>query len=416
MVTCILVYGIDLSAPGALPVGFVPARPSVGAWLASAFIHADLLHLAGNMLFLWLFATLTEDVFGHWVLLGAYFAGHLGATALHSLLAAVAMPFDMDIPLVGASGAIAGIMGLTAACFLQTKVRVWYLALWYLYFRTDIVEIGAPLFVGLWVGWELVQGLVLSGLGIPSQSAHWAHVGGFVVGLGLALSLRLRSRVVHSDLVDGQQPPETAFEAFAQMAELEKMSRKVPHDPEVWLALGRARELSRKGERAAEAYQQALALALRQRREEEAVRAYDGLRESGATMGITGSMQFALACALCERGRELEALPVFRKVADAATGGADVETALIRAGDIARGVPGKETDARNYYARLLREYPNSAWRHLALKGLQQLAERQPKTALGPMEADSAASNDTPQDQTGLRFRLLGEELRPEDKD
>ncbi|MBN1460399.1 MAG: rhomboid family intramembrane serine protease [Armatimonadetes bacterium] len=416
MCLCACVHLVQIYAPEALPAGFIPGHPSISGWLASAFMHGDPLHLAGNMLFLWLFATLTEDVFGHWLLLGVYFAGHFGATLLHSLFAALAAPREMDTPLIGASGAIAGIMGLTAVCFLQTKVRVWYLALWYVYFRTNIVEIGAPLFVGFWVGWELVQGLVLSAFGIPTQTAHWAHVGGFAAGLGLALGLRLRSKVVHNDLVDGKRPPENAFEAFAQMAELEKMSRKTPEDPEIWLALGRARELGKRGERAAEAYQQALDLALRQRREEEVVRAYDGLRDTGSVTAVGGAMQFALACTLAERGRELEALPFFQEVADSPTGGPDIETALIRAGDIAGRLPGKEAEARHYLRRLLDEYPNSAWRHLALRGLQHLPKPTSETVVPTARPAQATENDEPEDQTGLRFRLLGEELRPPDED
>ena len=73
IVANVLVFWLQITSRDALPPGFIPARPGLFSWFASMFMHGDVFHLGGNMLFLWLFATLTEDVFGPWLLLAVYF-------------------------------------------------------------------------------------------------------------------------------------------------------------------------------------------------------------------------------------------------------------------------------------------------------------------------------------------------------
>ncbi|MCJ7751890.1 MAG: rhomboid family intramembrane serine protease, partial [Armatimonadetes bacterium] len=353
----------------ATPTGAVPDNV--------VFLHGDVLHLGGNMLFLWLFATLTEDVFGPWLLLAVYFASDLGATLLHSFVGALFAPGALDIPVVGASGAIAGVMGLSAVCFLRTQVRVWYLFWFFLVFlRTGTVELGAPVFVGLWVGWEVIQGLLKTSLeaayGGGGGVAHWAHVGGFGVGLGVALAMKLRGRVVRTDVVDGRRPAIGEFEAFAQSAEIEKMVQQSPEDAEAWYALGRARLMSGRPEKAGEAYARALELFLRQRQEEGVVRAFAGLKEHGEGAAVAAELRFPLACALAERAHPEDAFRLFRELAREGPKGAQTETALVRAGEIASSLPGYAEYARESFRKLLDEYPYGPWRQIALKRLKEL--------------------------------------------
>jgi len=157
----VYVFILQMALGESMLEGFVPSRPSLFAWVASMFMLTGVFHLLGNMLFLWLFATLTEDIFGAWLLLAFYFASDFGASLLHWLVGVMFSPGSLEVPVVGASGAIAGIMGLSAVCFLRTKVRVWYL-FWFgiVFLRTGVVELGAPVFLGLWVGWEVIQGLL----------------------------------------------------------------------------------------------------------------------------------------------------------------------------------------------------------------------------------------------------------------
>jgi membrane associated rhomboid family serine protease len=335
-------------------------------------MHVDVFHIAGNMLFLWLFGTLTEDIFGPWYLVGVYFLGHLGSTLLHSLVIGATASDGLERPLVGASGAIAGVMGLSAVCFLRTKVRLWYLIWWYLYFRMDVIEVGAPVFLGLWAGWELVQGLLSSGLGIPVQAAHWGHIGGFAAGMGIALGLRLRGRVVRADVVGGRRPTTNSHEPFRQAAEVEQMAAKSPDDPEVWYALGRARVLAARAENAGEAYGRAVEMFLMRRDEDGAVRAFDGLKAHGDVGSVPAHMVFLLACALSERGHEEDAFPLFVRAAVEGGRTMQAQTSLIRAGNIARKLPGFEAQARECYRRLVEQFPEGPWRHRAMAHLRAL--------------------------------------------
>ena len=138
---------------------------------------------------------------------------------------------------------------------------------------------------------------------------------------------------MRTDVVDGRRPAIGRFEAFSQSAEIEKMVQQSPEDAEAWYALGRARLLSGRPERAGEAYARAMELFLRQRQEEGAVRAYDGLKEHREGAAVAEGLRFPLACALAERAHAEDAFRLFWDVAKERPKGAQTETAPT-------GVPG----------------------------------------------------------------------------
>jgi membrane associated rhomboid family serine protease len=165
--------------------GLVPAYVTEGHdWhglFTSMFLHGGWMHLAGNMLFLWIFGDNLEDRMGHLPFAAFYLASGLAAGALQI----AADPYSR-IPMVGASGAIAGVMGGYLLLFPRARVDVFFFFI--IFFR--ILPVPAWLMLGFWFGLQLVNG-VLS----PTDQggvAHWAHAGGFVAGLVLALPLWLR--------------------------------------------------------------------------------------------------------------------------------------------------------------------------------------------------------------------------------
>ncbi len=384
-----LVFTMQHLLEDSMAAAFVPARPSLATWFASMFMHGGIMHLLGNMLFLWLFATLTEDVFGPALLLGFYLAGNLGATLLHIAVGAAYAPGSLEVPVVGASGAIAGIMGVAAACFLKTKVRIWYLFgwWWFLYWRAGTSEIAAPVALGLWAAWEVLQGMVSTwvqaAFGAGGGVAHWAHVGGFAVGLGGAFALGLRRRVVRLDLVQGTGPSTGSYATYAQRAELERVTRASPHDAEAWQALGRARETSGDRAGAGEAYAKAVELFLRQQRERDAVAAYRQAEELGSVLALAREAQFRLACALENSGHTQEALKVFLRLGMSDPPGRYAETSLVRAGEIARGMPESRDKAVACYRGLLQRFPHGPWRGLAQERLAELGAREGGFTRGP---------------------------------
>lgn len=144
------------------------------------FLHAGLLHIAGNMLFLWIFGDNLEDQMGHVPFLIFYLACGLAAAAAQI----AANPME-QIPMVGASGAIAGVMG--AYLLMFPKARVDVLALIVIIIK--IFTVPAWIMLGVWFILQLFGGFSLMG---GDSVAYWAHAGGFVAGVILALPLFFR--------------------------------------------------------------------------------------------------------------------------------------------------------------------------------------------------------------------------------
>jgi len=162
------------------PVGFfVPV-------ITSMFLHAGWLHLIGNMLFLFVFGRSIEDRYGHSKFLLLYFLGGLAAALTHIYFNA-----GSRVPTIGASGAIAGVLGAYFVCFPSARITTLF---WFFFFFWR-VEIPAVLILGYWF---LIQFLSASYELTNIQSATqggvalWAHVGGFVAGMALALIMRPR--------------------------------------------------------------------------------------------------------------------------------------------------------------------------------------------------------------------------------
>lgn len=142
------------------------------------FLHGGFMHLAGNMLFLWIFGDNMEDEMGHFGFLLFYLAVGIGA----GLAQWVTEPFS-NIPTVGASGAIAGVMGGYLLLFPRAKVDILFIFI--IFFK--IWPIPAWVMLGIWFALQL-----FSGVSVDTASggvAYWAHAGGFVIGLVLTLPL-----------------------------------------------------------------------------------------------------------------------------------------------------------------------------------------------------------------------------------
>ena len=150
--------------------------------LVSMFLHGGWLHLLGNMLFLFVFGRSVEDRYGHLKFLLLYLLSGFAGAILHILLNA-----GSHLPSIGASGAIAGVLGAYFICFPRARITT----LFFLIFFFWRVELPAVLVLGYWFLIQFVTGYQM--LAIQSATgggvAWWAHVGGFLTGLVLALIL-----------------------------------------------------------------------------------------------------------------------------------------------------------------------------------------------------------------------------------
>ncbi|MEJ6394201.1 rhomboid family intramembrane serine protease [Gymnodinialimonas sp. 2305UL16-5] len=165
--------------------GLVPSEAltngAVQPILTSMFLHGGWMHLIGNMLFLYIFGDNMEDQMGH-----------LGFALLYVISGAAAAGGQIladpssTVPMVGASGAIAGVMGGYLLMFPRARIDV--LVILFIFIR--IFTIPAWLMLGLWFGLQLVSGLSMDLVG--GGVAYWAHAGGFIAGVVLTLPLFLR--------------------------------------------------------------------------------------------------------------------------------------------------------------------------------------------------------------------------------
>ncbi|MDY0091976.1 MAG: rhomboid family intramembrane serine protease [Candidatus Vecturithrix sp.] len=155
--------------------GYKPAAPELNDLFFSMFLHGSFLHLAGNMLFLWIYGDNAEHRLGRFGYLLTYLMTGVAATIFFSVFAGESMT-----PLVGASGAISGVLGLYFLLFPRNKVKV-FIALFPFFFNTVLLP--ARLVLGIYI---VVDNLLPFLTGAQSNVAFGAHIGGFFAGLAVA--------------------------------------------------------------------------------------------------------------------------------------------------------------------------------------------------------------------------------------
>jgi membrane associated rhomboid family serine protease len=149
------------------------------------FMHAGFLHLAGNMLYLWIFGDNVEDAWGHLRYLLFYLAGGVVATLAHVYTNPASV-----IPTVGASGAIAAVLGAYLVLYPQSRVLT-FIPIGYL---MTLKLVPASIVLGAWFILQFFSGLLSLGGPDVGGTAFWAHIGGFVTGVLLALLFGKRRR------------------------------------------------------------------------------------------------------------------------------------------------------------------------------------------------------------------------------
>jgi membrane associated rhomboid family serine protease len=220
MAVCIGLHLYVASLPGHRAVNFfyyewgmIPAELTQGVdlWtlVTGIFLHGGWLHLAGNMLFLFIFGDNLEDELGHFGFLVFYLLGGIGASAAQW----IAGPWSM-VPVIGASGAIAAVMGGYLLLFPRARIDIFI----FLVIIIRVIPIPAWLMLGLWFAFQ-----VFGGATIDSEQggiAYWAHAGGFVIGLvlmvpaflvrgGTAFWDRTHGTPPHPDATYGRLSPST---------------------------------------------------------------------------------------------------------------------------------------------------------------------------------------------------------------
>jgi membrane associated rhomboid family serine protease len=184
------VGGEHFATAAALGLGYIPSTlnniakrpselilvPDYATLITYSFLHGDLMHLGGNMLFLWVFGDNVEDALGHWRFLVFYLLCAAAGAWMHGVLAP-----DSQTPLIGASGAIAGVV--TAYLILHPRVKIWILA-----FARIPLRVPANIVLEQWIGLQFAMLLLAE----KDQISWAAHVGGIIAGAILVVLMRRR--------------------------------------------------------------------------------------------------------------------------------------------------------------------------------------------------------------------------------
>ncbi len=238
----VITFDINSDVEGLL--AYVPASPSLLTFFSAMFLHANLEHILGNMLFLWVFGRAVEDTLGPKFYLSAYLLCGAAATLLFHIMTQTFAPASMAMPSLGASGAIAGVQGLFAPRFYRTPVRVFYLNFLGIRFFYTIMPILGGIFAHslglgasgftfatllvlagivlwgndmLWGEWKVAAAWLIGGwltifdvipmlieafMHRQGGVAHWAHIGGLLCGVAYAFLIGAHREGKSEYLVD----------------------------------------------------------------------------------------------------------------------------------------------------------------------------------------------------------------------
>ena len=179
----VFIYGFGaipavLFGKTALPVALTQA-PAVLTLVTSMFLHGGFMHLAGNMLFLWVLGDNVEDAMGHKRFVAFYLVCGVAAALAHA-----ALNPGSRIPMIGASGAISGVIG--AYLMLHPKARIKVLVFYFL------VWLPAYVVLGFWIGFQFFSAAMAAG-GAGGGVAWWAHIGGFFAGVVLIVPMKRKN-------------------------------------------------------------------------------------------------------------------------------------------------------------------------------------------------------------------------------
>ena len=204
--------------------GFRPAAPQVLDLFTAMFLHGGLLHLAGNMLFLWIYGDNVEYRLGRARFLAAYLGTGVAATLFHTLFAGQAL-----LPLLGASGAISGVLGFYFIWFPRNRVRLWVMLF---PFFMNVIHAPARWVLGFYVIVDNLLPFVASAGTRGGGVAYGAHIGGFLGGLAVGWVVNRRALLVRPTdfgspgLFGASRPPEGSLAASIEEGDHEEAAQR----------------------------------------------------------------------------------------------------------------------------------------------------------------------------------------------
>ena len=402
-------------------LAYTPGKPTMWGLFTAMFLHSDLDHIAGNMLFLWVFGRAVEDTLGRGIFVGAYFVCGFAATLLYHVMTRAFSPAGMLIPSLGASGAISGVQGLFAPRFYRTPVRVFYTRWW----GIPIFYLGVPLVAALlglilaggfglgtagftlatllvtagfvlvgnetlWREWKVAAAWLIAGwvtffdlIPIAWQAmtgdegggvAHWAHVGGLLCGVAYAFLIGSPREGKTEYLVDSARQSLDMSHAGNALESAQQVVMMKPEDPVGYQLLAQALDGKDKREQALQNYKIALDKYLRRGERSAAAAMYQGALLKHADWVPEAPVLFALASQMARdenwkgAAENLAKLPYYYPQAD------EGEMAFLRSSQLYVEKLDQPQVAMQLLTEFKSRFPNSQWMDKATK-MYQAAEQ-----------------------------------------
>jgi membrane associated rhomboid family serine protease len=368
--------------------GFIPRyhRTTLFNYLSCLFLHGGWMHLIGNMLFLFLAGMAIEDLWGRGVYSAFYLLSGVAATVAHFLFNP-----QSTIPVIGASGAIAGLMGAFMVRHFKAKVRLGYAYFLFFRFKAGTFEIPAYVVLPFWVLQQLFYATLYQALGVNGGVAFWAHIGGFAFGAAIAAALyhgRIEERYLAPNLEAkisfGTSRAVTEALTHLEKGEAQVALRKLtqqlqtnPDDTDALLALTRV--YAQMGEREPEVstFHRLIRAHLKGNDREAGLEAYGSLLDTyaeGEPQHPLPGREWMLLCEyLNEQNLRAESAGEYEKLARAYPAEPFAVKALICAAEIRLAHLHERDRARELFERAAQLAPNvPAWRTRIAAGLEQL--------------------------------------------
>lgn len=354
-------YWLVISSQTVRDWAFVWGPRATYTWLTSMFLHADVMHLLGNMWYLWLFGCFVEEAIGSVRFAVLYLAGGIVAALTQTVAMAAFAPDSLSTPLVGASGAIAAVMGLFMVRFYRTRVRVFTGP--FVLFGRRFGFLNPPAFVAIavWFGFQLLFGFTST-----SSVAYWAHIGGLVLGMGVGLLTRAKSEADTEIIADEASEWARSGSYAVAAAKFEQLVERRPDDPEA--LLGEARALfgtfGADKEKGAQDLKRAVEILVGARSPERVVLAWDEMHLDAADAPIDAKTLSTIASLAEARERHDLASEAYWRVVQEHGESREAERALFRLAHVYLAAH-MESEAQDCWNRFRTAYPTSEWHAFA---------------------------------------------------
>lgn len=359
-------YPADISAMNVY--GLIPSRLSMGKMITSCFVHAGLAHLIINMGMLYLFGRDVEHAIGKLEYALFYIGACFASSLAHAgIVLAAFPPYYAGLPVVGASGAVAGVVAIYAVRYHRRILD--FLGL----------QVPALLVILGWLLLQLVLGMVglyrdsFLGLGLK-QVSYWSHLGGFAFGLIVALASNMALQGEREHFITEAQRHDDNGTTLEATHYYEALTKCDPENAYAYAELGRLWAFLKEEDQSLPYYQTAIEFYISQGMELEALARAEEMKRFWPGSAIAAPTRFRFASYLEESGQTMEALRWFRDLAADEPESVEAEMALLKIGRLQLSFQHDPSAARATLTDFLARYPRSEWRRFAEEVLTRAQE------------------------------------------